>query len=86
VYRFDDLLGDEYYAFRRGEENRLEEQLAALGLGNDLFSDIAYLPWIVRSRDLLGLELPEHLERWLARMVERPAVAAELDVVAALPR
>jgi glutathione S-transferase len=86
VYRFDDLLGDDYYAARRGEPSRLEERLEALELGDNLFADIAYLPWVVRSRDLLGVELPAHLEGWLARMVERPAVAAELEIVAALSR
>jgi glutathione S-transferase len=86
VFRFDAALGDDYYAFRRGEPNRLEERLAALELGESGFVDFAYLPWVVRARDLLGLELPGHLAKWLERAARRPPVAAELDLVAALPR
>jgi glutathione S-transferase len=84
VHRFDDLLGDDYYAARRGDPNRLEERLAALDLGTSLFAGFAYLPWVVRARDLLGVELPARLDEWLAGMAERPSVAAELDIVAAL--
>ena len=84
VHRFDDLLGDDYYAARRGEPNRLEERLAALDLGHSLFTDFAYLPWVVRARELLGVELPSHLDDWLASLAERPSVAAELDIVSAL--
>jgi glutathione S-transferase len=86
VERFDDLLGDDYYAFRRGDPNRLEERLAALDLGNQAFVDIAYIPWVIRARHLLGVELPPHLDAWLEREAERPSVAAELDIVAALVR
>jgi glutathione S-transferase len=86
VHRFDALLGDDYYAARRGESNRLEERLAALDLGRNAFVDIAYLPWVVRARGLLGVELPPHLEEWLDRAGRRPSVAAELDLVAALSR
>jgi glutathione S-transferase len=86
VYRFDDLLGDDYYAARRGEPNRLEERLAALDLGHSPFVDIAYVPWVVRARELLGVDLPPYLNEWLGRAAKRPSVAAELDVVAALPR
>ena len=84
VHRFDDQLGDDYYAARRSDPNRLEERLAALDLGHSLFVDIAYAPWVMRARELLGLELPAHLGEWLARFAERPSVAAELDIVAAL--
>jgi glutathione S-transferase len=86
VHRFDDLLGDDYYAARRGDPNELESRLAALDLGYQPYVDAAYLPWVVRARELLGVELPPHLEAWLGRASERPAVAAELDVVASLPR
>lgn len=86
VHRFDDLLGDDYYAARRGNENHLEERLAALDLGHSLFADIAYAPWIVRARDVLRVKLPPPLDAWLVRLTERPSVAAELDIVAALPR
>jgi glutathione S-transferase len=86
VERFDDFLGDDYYAFRRGDPNQLEERLAALDLGHNDFVDIAYLPWVVRARHLLGIELPAQLDEWLERAAERPSIAAELDVVFALAR
>jgi glutathione S-transferase len=86
VFRFEKQLGDDYYAYRRGDENRLEERLAALDLGHNAFVDVAYVPWVLRCRDMLGLELPENLGAWLDRATERPSVAAELDVVAALAR
>jgi glutathione S-transferase len=86
VHRFDELLGDDYYAARRGEPHRLEERLAALDLGHGAFVDIAYLPWVVRARELLGVDLPPHLDEWLTGAAERPSVAAEIDIVAALPR
>jgi glutathione S-transferase len=86
VFRFEKQLGDDYYAYRRGEENRLEERLASLDLGHHAFVDVAYVPWVLRCRDMLGLELPERLGAWLDRATERPSVAAELDVVAALAR
>jgi glutathione S-transferase len=84
VFRFDDVLGDDYYAFRRGEPNRLEEKLAGLEVGQSLFADIAYAPWAIRARDVLGLELPAHLAEWLDALAERPSFARELEVVAAL--
>jgi glutathione S-transferase len=84
VDRFDGLLGDEYYAFRRGEDNRLEERLEMLPLGRSLYVDAAYAPWLIRARDLLGLELPPRVSDWLDRMSGRPAFAQELEVVASL--
>jgi glutathione S-transferase len=84
VFRFEQLLGDDYYAFRRGDPNRLEERLAALDLGHQPFVDIAYLPWVLRARHMLRLQLPDHLQAWLERASERPSVAAELETVAAL--
>jgi glutathione S-transferase len=84
VDRFDELLGDDYYAFRRGDENRLDERLAGLPLGHNLFVDIAYAPWIIRARDLLGVALPPEVDDWLERMARRPSFAEELGVVAAL--
>jgi glutathione S-transferase len=84
VDRFDDLLGDDYYAFRRGDENRLEERLPGLPLGFNLYVDAAYAPWIIRARDLLGVGLPPDVGDWLERMARRPSFAEELGVVAAL--
>ena len=84
VFRFDKQLGDDYYAFRRGDENRLEERLEALEVGRSDFVDIAYVPWVIRARDMLGLELPEQLETWLAHVSKRPSFAAEREIVAGL--
>ena len=97
VERFDTNLGDAYYAFRRGDdggEERLDHCLLSIGrsLGNGreqyTLAEIAYLPWLIRLRDLLGFELSAYpaIAARLERLSQRPAVAAELDVVAALPR
>ncbi len=98
IERFDDL-GRPYYALRRGEEGagaRLARALAALETALEAqpfltgssygLADVAYVPWILRARALLGVELDAHpaLAAWLERLGERPAIAAELDVVAAL--
>lgn len=84
VRRFDDLLGDDYYAFRRGDDNELAARLDALPVGRSLFSDFAFVPWVIRARDMLGVDLPERIEAWLAALAERPSVAAEVEVVRAL--
>ena len=84
VFRFDELLGDDYYAFRRGEPNEREARLDALPAGLSLFSDVAFAPWVIRARDRYGAELPPRLESWLAGLAERRSFAAELDVVSAL--
>jgi glutathione S-transferase len=94
--RFDDRLGNDYYARRRGEESALEQRLADLDAvleaqpflsGRDYgLADIAYVPWILRARSNLGVDLEpyESLSSWLGRLGERPAIAAELEVLAAL--
>jgi glutathione S-transferase len=84
VFRFDELLGDDYYAFRRGESNALDERLQSFEPPEYGFAAIAYVPWVIRARDLLGVELPRHVGEWLARLSERPAIGEELEVVAAL--
>jgi len=84
VFRFDELLGDDYYAFRRGEANELQRRLEELPVGGSLFADVAYAPWVIRARDLLGVELPERLEAWLGELARRPAVAAEVELVRGL--
>jgi glutathione S-transferase len=84
VLRFDDELGDDYYAFRRGDANSLVERLEAFEPPAYGFAAIAYLPWLIRARDMLGVELPAHVADWLSEVSERPAVREELDVVAAL--
>jgi glutathione S-transferase len=86
VHRFDDELGRDYYAFRRGERNDLHARLAELDpqqLGWGLAA-IAYLPWVLRARDMLGVELPEHVEAWVAECSKRESVQAELAIVAEL--
>ena len=81
VLRFDDQLGDAWYAFRRGEPSDVEQRLAAAPVGESLFTDIAYAPWLLRARELYGLELGPRVEEWLEESVQRPAFAAELDLV-----
>jgi stringent starvation protein A len=98
VFRFDQL-SKPYYALRRGEEGageRLASELAKLNAVLDArpylsgrefgLADVAYLPWIVRARDRMGVELGSFaaLGGWLERLSARPSIAAELDVVAAL--
>jgi len=83
VFRFDDELGRDYYAFRRGDDNALAERLEAFDPPQYGFAAIAYLPWIIRARDMLGVELPQRLGSWLEQLSERPAIREELDVVAA---
>ena len=88
-----------YYALRRGEDgagDMLDEQLAKL---EDALSrqpwltgaeyglaDIAYVPWVLRARDMLDVSLAAFpaIRDWLARLEERPAIAREVETVAAL--
>jgi len=84
VRRFDDHLGRDYYAYRRGEPNELAERLDVLQVGESLYADLAYAPWVIRARDLLGVTLPDRLEAWLRALSLRPSVAAEVEVVRSL--
>jgi RNA polymerase-associated protein len=99
IWDFDRRLGDDYYAARRGEDGareRLTARLAALDMwlegrqflagGVYGLADIAYMPWILRMQQLLGVDLApfEALAQWRDELVTRPAVAAELGLVAAL--
>jgi len=84
VHRFDSNLGDDYYAYRRGDPNDLDAKLEALDVGQSLFADVAYLPWVIRARDMLGVTLPERISGWLAELERRPAVAAEVEIVRGL--
>lgn len=84
VHRFDELLGRDYYAFRRGEPNALADRLEALQVGQSLYSDIAFAPWVIRARDMLGVTLPAHLEAWLGELEQRPSFAREIETVGAL--
>jgi glutathione S-transferase len=98
VHRFDELSRP-YYALRRGENGaaeRLDEQLAGLEqrlqaqpfLSGRSFglADIAYVPWILRARDRMGVPLDAFpaLTDWVERLSERPSIAAETEVVATL--
>ena len=98
IFRHDDFTRP-YYALRREEDGAaalLAEQLTqldvALGerpwLGGAEYglADIAYVPWVLRARDSLGVTLDNHpaVADWLGRLLQRPAVAAEAAVVAAL--
>ena len=98
IFRYEDFTRP-YYALRRGQEGAeavFADALAALdatlegtpfltGVAFGL-ADVAYVPWVIRARDLLGVSFAPypHLDAWLARLAERPSVAAEIAVVAAL--
>ena len=97
ILRFDDL-SKPYYALRRGEEgarDRFDAQLAKLDAllesqpfltGREFgLADVAYVPWILRARDRLDVELEPFpaLADWVARVAARPSIAAEIAVVAA---
>jgi glutathione S-transferase len=84
VHRFDANLGADYYAFRRGDPNDLSGRLATLEVGQSLFADVAYAPWVIRARDMLGVELPGRVAAWLTGLEQRPAFAAEVAVVRSL--
>jgi glutathione S-transferase len=84
VHRFDENLGADYYAFRRGDPNDLAGKLATLEVGQSLFADIAYVPWVIRLRDMLGVQLPERLAAWLADLEQRTSIATEVAVVRSL--
>jgi glutathione S-transferase len=49
-------------------------------------ADAAYLPWILRARENLDVDLEPHpaLADWVSRATERPSVTAELELLAAL--
>jgi glutathione S-transferase len=98
IFRHDDFTKP-YYALRRGEDGataRLDVELGKLDaalnrhpwLGGSEYglADIAYVPWVLRARDMLGISLEAFpaVAAWLERLVERPSVAMEADVIAAL--
>jgi glutathione S-transferase len=99
VQRFDDRLGGPYYGLRRGEpgaaarldtalrelDRALEERLYLTGAEYGL-ADVAYAPWLLRARASLGVSLDPFpaLQAWVDRLVERPALAAEAELVEAL--
>jgi glutathione S-transferase len=98
VFRFDQL-SKPYYGLRRGEDGareRLDAELAKLNAVLDAqpylsgreygLADISYVPWMLRARDAMGVELRSFgaLSEWLDRLSARPAIAAELEIVATL--
>src|SRR5215204_3236121 len=98
IWRHDDFSRP-YYAVRRGDEGATERFDAALReldrtleahpylTGREFgLADIAYVPWIFRGQASFGLDVEPYpsLSAWLERLLERPSVAAEGAVVAAL--
>jgi glutathione S-transferase len=95
----DGELTSPYYALRREEDGAREQFDAALGRFDSLLAerpylsgaeyglaDIALVPWFLRARDMLGVEYDGFpaLADWLARLEQRPAIAAEAGIVPAL--
>ena len=98
VFRFDQL-SKPYYALRRGEDGageRFAAELAKLDAVLDAqpflsgrefgLADVAYVPWILRARDRMGVDIGRFgaLGEWVERLSARASIAAELEVVAAL--
>jgi glutathione S-transferase len=96
VFRHDDFSRP-YYALRRGDDGAAErfgEALAELDavlaampyLSGASFglADIAYVPWVIRAREQLAVELEPHarVAAWLEDLSARPSVGAERQVVA----
>ena len=97
IFRFDELSRP-YYAVRRGDEDaraRLDAQLGKLTAlleaqpfltGAEFgLADVAYVPWILRARDRMGVDVTAFaaLAEWIELLSQRPSIANEIDVVAA---
>jgi glutathione S-transferase len=95
----DNELTSPYYALRREEDGAREQFDAALSRFDTLLgerpylggaeyglADVALVPWFLRARDMLDVELDgfPSIADWLARLEQRPAIAAEAGIVAAL--
>jgi glutathione S-transferase len=98
IFRFDELSRP-YYALRReqdGARDRVEAQLGKLDAllaaqpfltGSEFgLADVAYVPWILRARDRMGVDVDSFgaLADWVEGLSQRPSIANEIDVVAAL--
>ena len=100
VWRFDDEFSRDYYAARRGDDGclpralhvsacRLDRRLTEFPFlaGHEYsLADIAWFPWLPRAEAYFGLRLEDYpaIAAWRDRLAERPAIAAEIDVVASL--
>jgi glutathione S-transferase len=99
VWRFDDEFSRDYYAARRGDDGSSERFTARLAdldrrlsespfLAGHKYSlaDIAWFPWLPRAEAYLDLHLEDYpaIAAWRDRLAERPAIAAEIDIVASL--
>jgi glutathione S-transferase len=98
IFRHDDLAKPYYELHRRedGAAVRLDAELARLDAALEVrpwlggaeygLADIAYVPWLLRGREMLGVEYDDFpaVSAWLDRLLERPAVAAEAGLVASL--
>lgn len=94
--RFGDPYYDIYFKRETGSVDRIESALGALDAQLEQFpylggteyglADIAYIPWVLRAEARLGLDLSgfESLCGWRDRLLERPSIAAEREVVTAL--
>ena len=99
VFRFDETLGDPYYAFRREQQGA--DRWLALGLrgleamlqtapfltGSRFgLADVSYLPWLLRLGGLMRVSLEPYpaISRWLETCADRPSIAAEIETVATL--
>ena len=92
-------FADPYYDLLRRRPGRSEERLhAELGRLNDRLemlpflsgsayglADIGYWPWVLAAGTRLGIDVHRHrsLAAWLDLLTQRPAVAAELALLAA---
>jgi stringent starvation protein A len=96
VFRFDELSRP-YYALRRGDDGAgagFDSALARLNAVLDArpfltgrefgLADIAYVPWILRARERMGVDLHRFpaVEEWAERLAQRAAVADEVVLVA----
>jgi glutathione S-transferase len=98
VFRFGEL-SKPYYAVRRAVDGARERLDAALSTVDAVLqeqeflsgrefglADIAYVPWILRARDRMDVDLERFpaVSEWVSQLEQRPSIAAELDVVASL--
>ena len=82
IFRFDDFSGP-YYALRRGDEGAAETFAAEFAWLESLLeglpyltgrefglADVAYVPWVIRARDMLGVSLEPFpaVGDWLGRV------------------